>query len=1481
MLDGAGASTFLDLIDERNQQQITINSSNKDIYKEGENSNKDIPFTNIARDKIRNDKKNIVFIDSAVEDYETITSSFKENTEFYLINANEDGFKRISEILKDRENIDALHLIGHGSSGQILFGNAFLNNDTIDSYQTTLTSIGQSLTTSGDILFYGCNVASTEQGEILIKKISEITKADIAASDDITGKSGDWDLEKEEGFIDVKKLKVRHYDHSLDTLTSSGILSNSKVNSISTTVDMLLSTETKMGLHSNGIYSHISSPDSKFALVLERSNVSVASGKIISNIDIDTTDTGLNEGGSGSSTYINGDSNQTASESMIVNSYLMAFVGNATRLSSSDFGSVVFDGEIVGIFFDQEYTRGQTINGVQYYSSSFSYDMRSNNSGGSSPTHSGNYSDSDGGRVLENPNFYNSNRTSDSVDWVSVGDYGSGTNNYLSFGAVNNSSKTGDYIRVIVKVNVDPSAVADTGYIQEGKTLTVANSGSADAGTTTGKNTGDITDNDTDANNDSLTVTHIQHSGAGSSTSVTNVTYNHGSATSVSGTYGTLTIGSDGSYQYVASSDINNLDAGEANITDVFTYTVSDGNGGTDTETLTINVIPSQDLTARNDTGTVNEDATLEVDDGDNLTPVTAATYDPSPFSIRSQESSVQGFTFNNDGTKMFITGTSGEDINEYNLSTAFDVSTATFNDINGDGTGFSVGDQDTMPIDVSFNNDGTKMFVLGYRNRDVNEYTLTTGFDVSTASFVDSFSVGSQESENHGLTFNNDGTKMFVVGAQGDDINEYTLSTGFDVSTASYTQNFSVSAQDTTPISLTFNNDGTKMFVVGNQGDDINEYTLSTGFDVSTASFVGEFSVSSQDPNPYDIEFNNDGTKLFMLGRQAGDISEYSLTTPFSLVNISGEHSGDVINTSSTDNYDTDPDSDTLTVTAIRVGSSEGSGTAGSVGSALDGTYGQLTIAANGSYTYVANKDAADALDPGDVVTDTFNYTVSDGQGETDIAVLTITVNGINDTPVADAETGSVDISQTLTVTDGTSDLLHGDTDADASASLRVSSIVATTASGSATAVNPGTAYNSGYTSVTGSKGTLRVGADGTYQYIAGSSTGTDVFTYTLSDGTATHTATLTITVSSSNNAPSATNDTDAVNEDATITESSGSELLVADDTDADSDALTVTQIAVTGASNSSVAGSSTYNSNGTSKTGTYGTLVIGANGTYTYVADQSAADDLDAGDTATDSFTYTVSDGTATDTATLIITVTGVNDVPEAADKTITTNEDTAHVFSASDFGYTDADDDDALVSVKITGLEDAGALQYYNGSAWVDVTENQVITATDIGNNKLRFNPAANENGSSYTTFDFTVNDGDADSASANTITVNVTAVNDAPVADNETNSVNEDATITVTDGSSDVLHGDTDTENDALTVTQIAVTGASNSSVAGSSTYNSNGTSKTGTYGTLVIGADGTYTYVADQSAADDLDAGDTQPIVLLIRFQMEPRQTLLH
>ena len=92
---------------------------------------------------------------------------------------------------------------------------------------------------------------------------------------------------------------------------------------------------------------------------------------------------------------------------------------------------------------------------------------------------------------------------------------------------------------------------------------------------------------------------------------------------------------------------------------------------------LTINVIASQDLTARNDTGTVNEDATLTVADGDNLTPVTAIS-SVRTTSIYSQETYPRDVTFNNDGTKMFVIGATDDAIDYYTLSTAYDTSTAT-----------------------------------------------------------------------------------------------------------------------------------------------------------------------------------------------------------------------------------------------------------------------------------------------------------------------------------------------------------------------------------------------------------------------------------------------------------------------------------------------------------------------------------------------------------------------------------------------------------------------------------------------------------------------------------------------------------------------------------------------------------------------------------------------------------------------------------
>ena len=167
----------------------------------------------------------------------------------------------------------------------------------------------------------------------------------------------------------------------------------------------------------------------------------------------------------------------------------------------------------------------------------------------------------------------------------------------------------------------------------------------------------------------------------------------------------------------------------------------------------------------------------------------------------------------------------------------------ATFNDINGDGTGFDVSAQDDKTRGIAFNNDGTIMYYIGNTDNEIYVYTLSTGFDLTTATFNDingdgtGFDITDQDGVPRGLTFNNDGTKMFVVGDNGNEINSYTLSVGFDLtSTVTHVGSFDISSQATNPQGIAFNITGTKMFVVSNDGDDINEYTLSCAFKVTSS---------------------------------------------------------------------------------------------------------------------------------------------------------------------------------------------------------------------------------------------------------------------------------------------------------------------------------------------------------------------------------------------------------------------------------------------------------------------------------------------------------------------------------------------------------------------------------------------------------------------------------------------------------------------
>ena len=147
---------------------------------------------------------------------------------------------------------------------------------------------------------------------------------------------------------------------------------------------------------------------------------------------------------------------------------------------------------------------------------------------------------------------------------------------------------------------------------------------------------------------------------------------------------------------------------------------------------------------------------------------------------------------------------------------------------------------------------------------------------------------------------------------------------------------------------------------------------------------------------------------------------------------------------------------------------------------------------------------------------------------------------------------------------------------------------------------------------------------------------------------------------------------------------------------------------------------------------------------------------------------FKFKVSDGTADSAeATMTVNVAAVNDAPAVSGTpAVTTNEDTAHTFSAGDFSFSDIDTGDALAGVKVTALPatDKGTLQL-DGAAIASGDLPQTVTRADIDADKLTYTPPSNANGTPYTTFKFKVSDGTDDSAEA-TMTVNVAAVSDAP-------------------------------------------------------------------------------------------------------------------
>ncbi|MFQ9867122.1 MAG: VCBS domain-containing protein [Bilophila wadsworthia] len=355
-----------------------------------------------------------------------------------------------------------------------------------------------------------------------------------------------------------------------------------------------------------------------------------------------------------------------------------------------------------------------------------------------------------------------------------------------------------------------------------------------------------------------------------------------------------------------------------------------------------------------------------------------------------------------------------------------------------------------------------------------------------------------------------------------------------------------------------------------------------------------------------------------------------------------------------------------------------------------------------------------------------------------------------------------------------------------------------------------------------TGTYGSLTLNADGTYIYtlnnaspavqgLGAGETATDVFTYTVTDGHGgTGSNTLTVTIRGTNDIPTVAAATASATEDAQIT-ASGT-LPLPQDTDIHDTLTFTTKVA---------------------EAGLYGTLTLNADGSYTYTLNNASplVQGLGAGESVTDAFIYTASDGHGgTVSNTLTVTINGTNDTPSVAAATASVVEDLAPTVSGTLPHPTDTDIHDAVAFIP----------QSNAAGAYGSLTLNANGTYTYILNNGLPAVQALNTGGSLTDTFTYTVNDGHGGTAS-NTLTVTIHGTDEGLPG------------LTV----SDVVE-------DVRPFTQVTLPVPSDPGGTLGSAYVYSSSSLQGQYGVFTIAADGTATYTLYNSlpSIQGLGQGET-------------------
>ncbi|MEL7145060.1 MAG: hypothetical protein AAFO69_01725, partial [Bacteroidota bacterium] len=240
---------------------------------------------------------------------------------------------------------------------------------------------------------------------------------------------------------------------------------------------------------------------------------------------------------------------------------------------------------------------------------------------------------------------------------------------------------------------------------------------------------------------------------------------------------------------------------------------------------------------------------------------------------VSARDGSMTAITFNNDGTKMYTAGQSNDAIFEFDLSIAFDISTALFSDQLG------IGFEEGTVQSIAFNPSGSRLYMLGSGSDALHEYILETPFALASASYKGAvLDLSVEDTSPSGFSISPDGTRFYMVGQTTDFVYQYSLTDPFDFSTATYTGiNFGVSTQESSPTFIFMNQSGTQMFIGGTLSDRIFTYDLATPFVVNTVVNTGvTFSVAADELNPHEIFIDPSGTRMFMVGVSNDSVVSY-----------------------------------------------------------------------------------------------------------------------------------------------------------------------------------------------------------------------------------------------------------------------------------------------------------------------------------------------------------------------------------------------------------------------------------------------------------------------------------------------------------------------------------------------------------------------------------------------------------------------------